>query len=85
MLLKNLISNALNHNQGVITITLTKRYLEVRDQGISQKADLIENAPKIERSTGLGLYIVTLICEHLGWQFELNTSAGSETQARVVF
>ena len=84
MLLKNLISNALNHNQGVITITLTKRYLEVRDQGISQKADLIENAPKIERSTGLGLYIVTLICEHLGWQFELNTSAGSETQARVV-
>ncbi|NHN38508.1 HAMP domain-containing histidine kinase [Pseudomaricurvus alcaniphilus] len=87
MLLQNLINNALNHNAGKVTIELTTGYLAVRDEAKSTAPTPQEEglARDSHDNTGLGLYIVTLICEQLHWKFSLTTSPNQQTIARVDF
>lgn len=83
ILFNNLVNNALNHNQGKVWIDFSNQHVEVRDQGI--EAINKQDSETTDTTTGLGLYIVTLICEHLGWEFSLKTLPGGETCARVLF
>lgn len=88
MLLTNLITNGLNHNQGKVTISISNDSLTVHDEAITPLSAtnlLNHNTVESTGSTGLGLYIVTLICDQCGWSFTLETSPDSETCARVIF
>lgn len=70
MLLHNLISNALSHTQGQVWVTLSPNSIHIEDQGTTQ-LDLPDyHSPGM----GLGLYIVTLICERLGWTLDIGVS-----------
>ena len=66
MMLHNLISNALSHTQGRVTVSLNSNSIHIEDQGTTQL-----NLPdSYIPGSGLGLYIVTLICDRLGWRLE---------------
>lgn len=82
MLLHNLISNALHHTAGTVTITQHPTYVEVCDEGGPTGVPLATPNPK--QASGLGLYIVHLACQQLGWQVEASGSAGG-TRIRIDF
>ncbi len=78
MLLRNLIQNALQHTQQEIDITLRQGLIEIRDKGTGfsneQKAILTGEKTVMPGSSslnGLGLYIVTLMCERLKWPLDV--------------
>ncbi len=92
MLLKNLIQNALEHTQGNVTLQQNKLGLLISDEGaglpqnvrlqLSQKTP-IPNGYLNE--SGLGLFIVTLICERLGWRIEVDQQAKIGTALQLYF
>ena len=84
MLLHNLISNALGHTEGSVTISLHPSHIEVRDQGGG--ADILLTPPSHDPklASGLGLYIVNLACQKLGWRVEVTPSSAG-TSIRVTF
>lgn len=84
ILIHNLLSNALNHNSGEVKIKLTEQSIEIWDQGIVQNHSSHIHTPDATTSAGLGLYIVTLICEKLNWHFKLHNENQS-TLVRVSF
>lgn len=71
LLIRNLLRNALNHSKGHIAIVLAEHYLEVLDQGagLPQEVNawLQSQSGDLPKQEGLGLYIVTLAIEQLGW------------------
>jgi signal transduction histidine kinase len=74
MLMRNLIQNALQHTSSEIFIDIKGGILEISDQGQGltpkQRAMIVSDIDtKAGQSmlNGLGLYIVTLICERLKW------------------
>lgn len=77
ILINNLIINALNHTQGQVYVTEYVKHLEIRDEGAGNINGFSQEAPS---SSGLGLFIVTLVCEHMGWRYELTTD---ESGSRV--
>ena len=91
MLLRNLIQNALEHTQGKVTLQQNKQGLMISDEGIG----LPENArlqlswrvtppPSGQKmESGLGLFIVTLICERLGWRIGFDDQAESGTHLQL--
>lgn len=84
ILLNNLINNGLTHNHGKVNINFSQTFLEVQDEGIKLKNNHTvssEDAP----TSGLGLYIVTLICDRMNWQFSLKTLTDGKTSAQVLF
>ena len=85
ILLHNLIGNALNHNQGAVAVSYAEHFLEIRDEGLKHPSAPTNNlkASDSKSSVGLGLYIVTLICDYLGWQFSLESSQDEGTCVRV--
>jgi signal transduction histidine kinase len=75
MLLRNLIQNAVQHTQNDIRVTIGEESIEIEDEGTGLDAG--EQArlrgrrqSPTDRSgmSGLGLYIVTLMTERLGWR-----------------
>lgn len=78
MLLRNLIQNALQHTTHDIQIRLSPGLIQIVDQGagltLEQQA-ILGGSKRLnqERSPlgGLGLYIVTLMCEQLQWELEI--------------
>jgi signal transduction histidine kinase len=90
MLLRNLLQNALQHTSGKIHIELDENTLEIRDEGpglTEQARALLTSAgpartPKAVTS-GLGLYLVTLIAERLNWPLELAQPEGKGTLIRL--
>jgi signal transduction histidine kinase len=82
MLLRNLIQNALQHTVGTIRIRLEAGWVEITDQGAGlpaayQRILLNGTVPTAEMAalSGLGLFIVTLICERLGWRLDIPRSS----------
>lgn len=59
ILLHNLISNALSHTHGQVRVVLRDDSIDIIDQG---------NMWNGSHGSGLGLYIVNLACEALGWR-----------------
>ncbi|NOY84487.1 MAG: HAMP domain-containing histidine kinase [Nitrospirae bacterium] len=92
MLLRNLLQNALEHTQGNVTLMQTERGLQITDEG----AGLPSNArlqlkekmlclTKYANESGLGLFIVTLICERLGWRIEIDEQWKKGTRIHLYF
>ena len=87
----NLLLNAVNFTQkGSIDIELTPRELTVRDTGIGippkDLSHIFERRYRgaQSRGLGLGLYLVSRICDRLGWTIETHSTEGSGTTFRVV-
>lgn len=89
MLFRNLIRNALNHTKGPIRLTLTDTYLDILDQGsglpvaVSQWIHAQPGTLPVQE--GLGLYIVTLACEQLGWHLEVSPANEWQHGFRLFF
>jgi len=90
MLLHNLIQNALQHTRQNVYVTVTANAIEVADQGggLTPHAQaVLGGAQALARDgaalSGLGLYIVTLMCERLGWKLDIVHTGGSGTRIRV--
>lgn len=87
MLLRNLIQNALEHTTHQVSVTLQEGLIEVKDQGggltQEQQAILRGQTRGSTPLSGLGLYIVTLMCERLGWQLNIAQTSHSGTCIRI--
>lgn len=82
MLLRNLIQNALLHTPHAIRIGLHDDIIEIADQGAglnNNQLAILTGQQRIAQSgsplTGLGLYIVTLMCERLHWRLHVMQSS----------
>lgn len=73
MLLRNVIQNALQHTSGQIHIQIDNEKICIEDEGTSAKDDLSWLTPTHSTPTsgGLGLYLVTLMCEKLDWKLDI--------------
>ena len=87
----NLLLNAVNFTQeGGIDVQLTPGELTVRDTGIGippkDLSRIFERRYRgaQSRGLGLGLYLVSRICQRLGWTIETHSTEGSGTTFRVV-
>lgn len=87
----NLLLNAVNFTQkGSIEVELTPRELTVRDTGIGippkDLSRIFERRYRgaQSRGLGLGLYLVSRICDRLGWTIETHSTEGSGTTFRVM-
>jgi len=76
MMLHNLISNALSHTSEHVSIECNSRGFQIEDQGFGSESETPRgnlNLPtELKPSSGLGLYIVTLICERLQWKLAID-------------
>ncbi len=91
MLLRNLIQNAIQHTKSDIRVTISEGLIEIEDQGAGLTADqksilLGERKIAHDESTlnGLGLYIVTLITERLGWQLNIGQTDNKGARIRLI-
>lgn len=91
MLVRNLLQNALQHTTaGTVTLALSANALTISDSGpglpaaylslLSQSAE--RNAPP---EGGLGLYLVTLIAERLGWRLRIEEPPAGGTVVIVAW
>lgn len=86
----NLLLNAVNFTQeGSIDVKLTPTEFTVRDTGIGipprDLSRIFERRYRgaQSRGLGLGLYLVSRICQRLGWTIETSSSEGAGTTFRV--
>jgi signal transduction histidine kinase len=87
----NLLLNAVNFTQeGFIDVKLTLTELTVRDTGIGippqDLSRIFERRYRgaQSRGLGLGLYLVSRICQRLGWTIETRSAEGSGTIFRIL-
>ncbi|MCP5162929.1 MAG: HAMP domain-containing histidine kinase [Hahellaceae bacterium] len=91
MLLRNVIQNALQHTRMEIQIAIGHGVIAISDQGaglnLVQQATLSGSrpAPGSHGVGGLGLFIVTLICERLSWQLAVRDRTGGGTQILLTY
>lgn len=91
MLIRNLIQNALQHTSGKIHLSLHAGFLRICDQGTGNEDqyfnELKKNTPnqKSHTTSGLGLYIVTLISERLRWSLDISTTTSKNSEVTVTF
>lgn len=92
MLLKNLIQNALDHTQGNVTLQQNEQGLLILDEGsgLPKKVRLqLEQKntypSRHKNESGLGIFIVTLICERLGWRIEVGEQAKKGMKLQLYF
>lgn len=90
MLLRNLIQNALQHTTHGIQIRLQPGFIEIADHGPGLTPDqqaILAGQKRIDQDSsplsGLGLYIVTLMCERLQWRLDVVQSHSSGTVIRL--
>ena len=92
MLLRNLVQNALQHTQRRVSITVHADYFDVRDEGpgLSRQAqDILDSRVTLGQEEGpvhgLGLYLVTLMVERLGWSLHIVETSSRGTVLRVFY
>ncbi|NYT58771.1 HAMP domain-containing histidine kinase [Alcaligenaceae bacterium] len=90
LLLRNLIQNALQHTQGPIRVTVTQDMIRIEDQGSgldSEQQAILQGQKKFTPDNtslhGLGLYIVTLMAERLGWQLNITQTDSNGTSIQL--
>jgi signal transduction histidine kinase len=90
--INNLLLNALNFTQqGRIDIRLTPGQLVVKDTGIGIPPEDLSRIferryrGSHSRGFGLGLYLVSRICQRLGWRIEPHSAPGTGTTFRIEF
>jgi len=92
MLLRNLLGNALQHTTGCITVAINQNTLDIIDEGagLPQAYRDYLNDPQADAGellslSGLGLFIVTLACERLGWHLHAMPAQTGGTRLRIAF
>lgn len=91
MVARNLIQNAIQHSSGKVEVSLFESYFTVIDEGsglTAQQVQLLEQGMGRSKPTsggGLGLYIVTLMCERLQWHLQVTETNRHGTEIRVKF
>lgn len=89
MLVRNLLQNALQHASGSVNVTLYDDHLDIRDHGtgLPRSVQSALEAPPSAASEleGLGLFIVSLICEQIAWQVEVVDTNSEGTCLRIRF
>lgn len=90
MLLRNLIQNAIQHTKGDIRVTISAGIIEIEDQGtgLNPTQQAILRGEKVIAAdgltlSGLGLYIVTLMAERLGWGLDIAQTDSIGTRIRL--
>jgi len=91
-LLDNLLSNAIKYNDkaGSITVTLTPEQFKVSDTGRGMDATTLarvferfERGDESEGGFGIGLDIVSQVCEHYGFEVTIDSEEGRGTVVDV--
>ena len=91
-LVDNLISNAIKYNkhEGRLEVLLTSKELMVKDTGIGIKNEDIKQilqrfkrANKSEGGFGIGLHIVSQVCENYHFKLEIKSKIDEGTEVRV--
>jgi signal transduction histidine kinase len=89
MLLRNLMHNALRHTTGTVQVSLGTHALSIVDEGSGLpphvRARLTGQADHQVPDDGLGLFIVRLICERLGWLLQIRRSDAGGTVLDLLF
>jgi signal transduction histidine kinase len=92
IILGNLIRNAIdNTDKGEIKVTLFDNGFSVEDTGGGIEADEINLIVKLSyhsadsRGCGLGLYLVTNICNIYGLTLEIESAVGKGSEFKVIF
>jgi len=90
-IVNNLLLNAVNFTQeGSIDVKLTQTELTVRDTGIGIPPEDLSRIFERRyrgaqsRGLGLGLYLVSRICQRLGWTIQTSSAEGSGTIFRIL-
>ena len=90
--LTNLIQNAVRYtSNGQIMIYVREDRLLVSDTGIGIDGTNLETItqPHVRGTDsngfGLGLSIVSRLCDRFGWQFEIESEVGRGTTAQLIF
>ncbi|GAA5231700.1 HAMP domain-containing histidine kinase [Verticiella sediminum] len=91
MLVRNLVHNALQHTTSRVQVRVDASWLEVIDEGSGLPRayrDFLVGAGEAEdlaNLPGLGLFIVTLIAERLGWPLSAPQTETGGTVLRLTF
>lgn len=89
MLLRNLVQNAVRHTAGEVHVELGANSLSISDAGAGLpehiRARLNAPAGRLVPEDGLGLFIVRLICERLGWLLRVRRSDAGGTVLDLLF
>lgn len=94
VVISNLLRNACSYtDQGRIEVVVEADRVSVRDTGIGMSKDAMERVfepfyrvdPSRPRGSGLGLSIVSRLCERFGWKIELDSELGKGTTATIRF
>lgn len=92
MLLRNLVQNAVQHTAGQVEVRIVRDMVEIRDEGpglpeayLAYLNDPQSDAGELLSLSGLGLFIVTLICERLSWTLQAIPSSQRGTTLRLSF
>lgn len=87
MLLLNVVQNALQHTPSTVEVSANAQELRISDRGAGLPVPLYHPlADDLQADVvqgRLGLYIVTLICEALGWHVEVSSREGGGTVVTV--
>ncbi len=90
MLFSNLLGNALQHTAGAVHVQLDAQGCRIQDEGIGlpdSYRDLLVHRlaplPQQASTSGLGLVIVSLICERLDWQLTVADTPEGGTLIQV--
>jgi signal transduction histidine kinase len=89
IVLGNLVGNAFRRTlRGAVTIGWHQDHLEVRDTGPGIPQEIVASAGRrhvaSEPGHGLGLSIVSALCERVGWQLDLDSCEGSGSCATLI-
>jgi signal transduction histidine kinase len=93
ILFSNLLRNAFIYTrQGVISITIGDRQVSISDTGIGMSQHQLEHvfepfyrAHADSNGHGLGLTIVTQLCNRYGWKLKIRSKQGEGTRITVIF
>lgn len=90
MLLRNLVQNAVQHTKSAIRVTISSTAIDIEDHGPglnAEQQDILQGRRKLPTDgsalSGLGLYIVTLMTERLGWTLQLSKTDDHGTRVRL--
>jgi signal transduction histidine kinase len=94
IIVNNILRNALAHTlEGTVDVKLTTKHLKISDTGEGIKPEIItlifqrnfSGTSKSGLGLGFGLYICKQLCDHYGWEIEVDSKPNQGTQIKITF